>query len=114
MREVTHPSEHAPILAAALIACLAVLGGIVPGVAAPLRTVSVEVSSLARPGIALPGVLDLILSGPPGCELVRAQLSGGGAELNAVRTAFPKSRVLVGSHSPATRGAPRHVLVCPR
>src|SRR3954463_8485724 len=115
MRGTTHPSEHAPILAAALIACLAVLGGIVPGVPVPQPFAPAEILPVARPGIAALGLLEIIESGYPACRVVSAQLiGGGGAELNSVRTAFPRSRVVVSSQSGAGRRSAQDVLVCPR
>jgi hypothetical protein len=111
MRGTTHSADHSTILAAALIACLAVLGGLVPGVPAAARLPLVQIPSLARPGVSLPGILEMLENGLPGCEVVRARLIGEeGAELNALRTAYPKSHIV----RTAPSRAAETVLVCPR
>ena len=115
LRGTAHPADHSPILAAALFGCLVVLGGIVPGrpAAAPLPTV--DVPSLARPGAALLGILDILEDGLPQCEVVRTQLLGnGGAGLNALRSAYPESEVVVPMERDVRPNGSAQVLVCPR
>ncbi|WP_210505719.1 hypothetical protein [Naasia sp. SYSU D00057] len=115
LRGSTHPADHSPILAAALFGSLVVLGGIVPGRPAAVPLPTVDIPSLARPGVTLLGILDVIENGMPECELVRAQLIGnGGAELNALRTAYPRSDIVVARDRDARREELAQVLVCPR
>ena len=112
LRGAAHPHDHSPILAAALIASLAVLGGIVPGVPGPVRLPTVEVPALAQPGSSLLGVIRILEQGFRGCHIVQARLTGrGGNELNALRTAYPKSRTTVPGD---ISELPPDLLVCPR
>jgi hypothetical protein len=112
LRGATHPQDHSPILAGALIACLAVLGGIVPGVPSPIQLPPGAIHSLARPGSSVPSIIEILEQGFPHCRVVRADLIGGGGnQLNAVRTAYPKSSIVVPGD---ISELPRDVLVCPR
>ena len=115
LRGTTHSADHSPILAAALLGCLAVLGGIVPGRPAAVPLPTVQLPSLARPGATLLSILDVLEDGLPHCELIRARVfANGGAELNALRTAYPKSRIVVPADRNAQHRAPAEILVCPR
>jgi hypothetical protein len=112
LRGTTHSQDHSPILAAALIACLAVLGGIVPGVSAPVDLPTVETQALARPGSSLLSIIQILEEGFPACHIVRQLVIGrGGSDLNAVRTAYPKSHIVVPGD---ISELPRDLLVCPR
>src|SRR3954470_9312237 len=112
LRGATHPQDHSPILAGALIASLAVLGGIVPGVPGQVQLPPVATHSLARPGSSLPSIIDILEQGFPHCRVVRADPIGeGGNRPNAVRTAYPKSNIVVPGD---ISELPRDVLVCPR